>query len=78
MITLAVVLASLMVLGVLTHFVPALRRGRTGYPSNRPHRTSGRSAHLKDLPLTRKTFEFALSPRGEAKLVGRDQVCDGV
>ena len=75
MMTFAVVLMTLMVLGVATHFVPALRRGRVGYA---PNLGSRRPAELRDLPPARESFEFALTPRREVKLVGCDQVCDGV
>lgn len=75
MMTFAVILMSLMVLGVATHFVPALRRGRVGYP---PSPSSPGSAGFQDPPRTRKPFEFALSPRRELEFVACDKICDGV
>jgi len=74
MMTLAVVLLSLVVLGVLTHFAPALRGGRTGYPSNivrrrwQPRRFTIRAAHRAaprtDRPRSRQPREF--TPHGDA------------
>ena len=78
MMTLAVALLALVLLGALTHFAPALRSGRTGYPSNRPVRTSRSSVDLKDLPRTWKSPEFTLTPWREAELVSCDQVRDGI
>ena len=53
MMTFAVVLLSLAFLGMLTHFAPALRSGRTGYPSNRPVR---RTRGPVDTPVTLAGF----------------------
>lgn len=37
MITFAMVLLAVFGLGVLTHVLPGLTRGRVGYPTNTPH-----------------------------------------
>ena len=78
MIGFAVVLLTLLGLGVLTHFVPSMQKGRMGYPIHPSGRVSRSASELKDVPRTRESFELVFTPRREPELVACDQVGDGV
>lgn len=75
MITLAIATVALFALGVLTHLVPSMRRGRVGYPANL---ASGGSTDLEDLPRPREAFELVLSRQREREFVTGDKVCNGI